>query len=52
MKRIWNAITETFAAIASATRVVAAFEARRTPSANDLRRLGINPTAFARVRHV
>lgn len=51
MNRVWNAITSTFAAVMSATRVVAAFEARRTPSASDLRRLGINPAAFARIRH-
>ena len=50
MNHAIRAISETLAILGAALSAAAAVEARRTPSANALRRLGISESAFRQVR--
>jgi hypothetical protein len=47
---IWSTIAAVFGAWAAARACAAALEFDRQPAAADLRRVGIDPAAFARIR--
>jgi len=49
MNRAFQVISETFALLGAAASAAAAVEARRTPSAAVLNRLGISEAAFRNV---
>lgn len=51
VRSVFGRVTSAAELFYSAARVAGAVEARRTPDARDLRRMGIDPKAFITIGH-